>query len=243
MAEWCPFAIRRDGPFNKQGYSGVSAHRKRGQVNHSAEGYWPGIYQVLDSVRQVSWHFTIGYDRIEQHYPVSSDCWHAGDADNDDGVAANIDLIGIEHLGRVGEPLTEYQIDANVRLTKWLSENAGITTTYARFPEQYGVWTLVEHNQVGDLRTDCPSGRIPWDEIMERLAPTPPYGIRVEPPYVYIDVQGIGVIRIGDENYMFPGQIAKLFGDKWMWLRTGPRFDSTAVMEGYLALWSPNKGD
>lgn len=169
MDQWCPFAERRDGRAGKVGYPAFgNAGPKRGEVKHSAEGYWPGIYQVLDGTRRASWHFTVGYDRIEQHYRLTAHCWHAGDVDDDGGVAANLELVGIEHLGLAGETLTDYQVDATVRLTKWCADQF-MRDRYALYPEQHRVWTMAEHNQVSNVHTACPSGRIPWLRIMRML--------------------------------------------------------------------------
>jgi len=165
----CPFALWRPGPAGKAGYPQGYSGPKRGDVKHSAEGGWGGLYSVLDSpTRRASWQFTVAYDRIEQHYGWSVNCWHAGDVDGDGGVRANIDLVGIEHLGVAGEPLTLDQIDMTTRLTAWLAEQNGYQN-FGRYPQQSHVWSLAEHNQVSDVPTACPSGRIPWSEILRRL--------------------------------------------------------------------------
>lgn len=171
MSDWAPFAVRRDGPAWKVGYSYAGeAGPKRGDVKHSAEGYWPGLYSVLDGPRRASWHFTVGFGRIEQHYPLSAHCWHAGDVDDDGGVAANIDLIGDEHLGVAGEPLTPYQVDGSALISRWAAEQNGLYR-FARYPTQNDVWTLAEHNQVSDVPTACPSNRILWEPIFAALQP------------------------------------------------------------------------
>ena len=41
--------------------------------------------------------------------------------------------------------------------------------TYSRYPVQRFNWTLVEHKQVSDIPTACPSGRIPWDNVLTML--------------------------------------------------------------------------
>jgi len=169
MADWAPFATRRDGPAWKIGYSFPGeGGPKRGDAKHSAEGWWPGAYSVLDGPRRASWHFTVGLERIEQHYPVSAHCWHAGDVDDDGAVAANIDLVGIEHLGLAGQALTVYQVETTTRISQWCAAQFGVSG-FARYPVQAGVWTLVEHNEVSDVATSCPSGRIPWPDILRRL--------------------------------------------------------------------------
>ncbi len=170
VSGWAPFAVRRAGPAWKVGYSFVGeAGPKRGDVKHSAEGYWAGLYSALDGSAFKSWHFTIGYDRTEQHYPFRAYCWHAGDVDNDGAVAANLDLVGIEHLGMAGEALSPYQVDMTVRITQWCAEQEG-RGTYRRFdgwdPDESGLWLLAEHKQVSDVYTACPSNRIPWGIII-----------------------------------------------------------------------------
>lgn len=169
MTLWAPFAQRVHGPPVKVGYPESASGPKRGDVKHSAEGGWDGIHAVLaDLSRQASWQFSVGYDCIEQHYPYIAHCWHAGDTDDDGGVAANIDLVGIEHLGVAGTPLTDYQVAATVQISEWCAEQEGITG-FARYPEQAGVWTLAEHNEVSNVATACPSGRIPWNTILKAL--------------------------------------------------------------------------
>ena len=176
MSDWAPFATRWDGAATKIGYSWAGlGGPKRGAVLHSAEGKnWDVIHDLLASqLRRASWTFTIGYDRIEQHYPFRSHCWHAGDTDDDGGVRANIELVGIEVQGVAGEPLTAFQVEAEVAINRWCAEQEGFRR-FARYPTQQGVWTLVEHNEVSDTPTACPSGRIPWPEILRRLEETMP---------------------------------------------------------------------
>lgn len=184
MTEWCPFAIRRDGPASKQGYGSNTAGLKRGEIKHSAVGSLSGALAVLDrpDIRS-SWHFTIAYSGdILQHYALSTHCWHGNDTDGDGGVAANFDLIGIEHEGggpgNESEPLTPGQVTATVRLTRWAAEQFGFAD-FARYPHQTGVWTLVEHKEVGNTPTACPSDRIPWELVLSLLSLP---GSPTEPP-------------------------------------------------------------
>jgi hypothetical protein len=177
MTDWCPFVTRRDGPSWKVGYSFVGeAGPKRGEAKHSAEGYWAGLYSALDGPEFKSWQFTVGYNRTEQHYPFRAHCWHAGDVDDDGAVAANLDLVGIEHLGMAGEALSPYQIDMTTRITEWCAEQEG-RDRFRRFdgwdPDEPGLWLLAEHKQVSDVYTACPSGRIPWDIIIPALEEEP----------------------------------------------------------------------
>lgn len=162
MIDVCPFAIQRPGPADKQGYAGHAPGPKKGEVKHSAEGFWPGLYSRLDGPDRASWHFTIGYDRIEQHYPVSALCWHAGDITPDDGAAGNLELVGVEHLGLAGQPLTEYQFDATARLSRWLHD----TNAWPAY-NLHEQW--FEHNWISQAATSCPSNRIDWTRLKARV--------------------------------------------------------------------------
>lgn len=170
MNEWYPFATRRPGPANKQGYTGLTASTKRGDTKHDAGGpAWAGIYERLDSTTQISWHFTIGADRIEQHYSILAPCWHSGDTDPRDGVRGNIDLVGIEHL-RVGDQLSPWQVEQTAALSRWLADQFGYHT-FARYPDMDGQsWMMAEHRELS--ATSCPSGRIPWDGVFAQLPVT-----------------------------------------------------------------------
>lgn len=171
---WMPGAVIRPGPREKVGYSYQGERTpKRGDVKHSAEGYWDGIHNALDDLnRRASWQFTVGYDRFEQHYPFDSCCWHAGDIDDDGGVAANFDLVGIEHLGMAGYPLTFYQTIITANISYWCALQSG-RNRFKRFDgweqNENGVWVLTEHNQVSDSPTACPSLRVLWTPIQDIL--------------------------------------------------------------------------
>lgn len=122
-----------------------------GVIMHSAEGDWSAGSSPTDTMvqRGVSWHFTIFKDgAVEQHYPLSASCWHAGSRKQ------NARLIGIEHEGRTGEPLTEAQVTAGVALLRWLSVTC-------QWPALRRSVTLYEHREVNP-GTTCPNGRIPW---------------------------------------------------------------------------------
>lgn len=161
--KWCPFARRVDGPVWKVGYSYQGEQSpKRGVVPHSAEGYLPGLMSALNGPKAKSWQFSILYDEILQHYPVSANCWHAGDVDDDGGVAANIDLVGIEHLGMADDPLMVFQVNALVRLYAWLQKEHG----FGAYALRDTVW---EHKWVSDDPTSCPSYRIPHTTIARLL--------------------------------------------------------------------------
>src|SRR3990167_5801594 len=134
-------------------------HNKLGVICHSAEGYWACMEQILqDSNSRKSWHFSIVKDgTVYQHYNILDSPWHAGHQ------IANQDLVGIEHEGRVGEPLTTPQLESSIELVKWLSEQLGFSLVRGH--------GLYEHNEF--TNTACPSGRIPWDryEYVPPIAP------------------------------------------------------------------------
>ena len=152
------------------GYPNGQRGPKRGEVKHSAEGEsWDVIHDLLITK---SWHFTVGYDRVEQHHEIDINCWHGADTDNDQGVRANFDLIGVEHLGVAGEPLTAWQTVATIKLSRWLGAQYG-RSVFQRFgsdnTEKAAVWLLCEHKEVANAYTACPSDRIPWGPIMAAL--------------------------------------------------------------------------
>jgi len=144
----CPFAIQYPDPTPNlyAGENGV-----KGVILHSAEGYKGGLWAGIEN-EGVSWHFSILYDgSIWQHHPLTARCWHAG------STFGNFNLIGIEHEGIAGEPLTPLQRAASVRLTRWIAEQGGWRMERAAGPSR----TLWEHREQNN--TTCPNGRIPWD--------------------------------------------------------------------------------
>src|SRR5262245_13228648 len=127
MELWYPGAWHYPGPASKAGYPGQATAPKRGEVKHSAGGYLDGAHSVLMNLDiQSSWQFTIAYDHVEQHYPLDACTWHGNDTDPDGDVKANIDLVGIEHLGVAGEPLTAYQTQATIDLSRWMAAQYGL---------------------------------------------------------------------------------------------------------------------
>ena len=152
--EWYPFAERRDGPAHKVNPGVRPADDRVGAVVHSAEGSEAGALSVLDGERPASWHFTVLQDgRVLQHYPRSARTWHAG-------ALANSLYVGIECEGVAGVDLTPSQLDALTNLLAWLAAEESWLAA------RRGV-TLFEHNEF--MSTACPSGRIPWAVIEERL--------------------------------------------------------------------------
>lgn len=148
-----PAAIQRVGPDWKRW---PDANTHQGAILHSMEGYEGGAWSQLDGPAQASWHFSVMKDgRAYQHYPIDQSPWHAGTK------RGNTTLIGIEHEGMVGEPLTNTQRDASVALVRWLAVECG--WLMSRDPATRTLW---EHREVG--QTTCPNGRIPWEYYAEQ---------------------------------------------------------------------------
>jgi N-acetyl-anhydromuramyl-L-alanine amidase AmpD len=124
------------------------------------EGGLAAAHGVLSGPAQSSWHFSnpkVG--PLEQHYAMSRITWHGG------SLGANRRYVGIEHEGVAGEPLTASQIENDVALLGWLAEN-----DVQPWPGLIRLDTLWEHNEMtryGSKATACPSGRIPWQEVID----------------------------------------------------------------------------
>ncbi len=154
---WCE---RIDGPNWKQGYTGIPTRTLgniKGEVKHSAEGSYAALLAALNNPSRIaSWHFSVSKSgHVAQHYPLESVCWHAGDK------RANIRYVGIEHEGRVGEPLTTAQVLATVHISLDIRKFAGLTALPAT---RVNLW---EHNWIS--ATACPSNRIPWALIINKI--------------------------------------------------------------------------
>lgn len=246
---WFDWAIRTPGPNNKlnRDTNGVPLFNPaRGIFLHSAEGYKSTLLNLAVN-GPLSWHLSNCMDgELHQHYPLTVQTWHAS--------AANPRYIGMEEEGvhTVETSLNQAQIDNSVRVIKELSEWRGWTPARPTGPTDI-THTLWEHNEVtriGGSATACPSGRIPWDTILSLLnapapIPTPARkfiagdaqgGIEKAGNQLIIWNNGVSVMAIGDYEGNAPGQIAKLFGESWRWLRIEPNNDPNAV-------WSIEKGD
>lgn len=136
-----------------------------GVVCHSSEGYKSAMRKRLYDVNQpYSWHFSVYQDgTVEQALEIEASAWHGGNK------KVNTSLVGIEHEGVAGEPLTEPQEAASVALVRWLALECHFSLK--RPPEpSCGLW---EHNEVVEWiipnagPTACPSGRIPWEKYLE----------------------------------------------------------------------------
>ena len=147
-------------PCPKHGYGNDDTHLHEGLVAHSMEGSLVAAFGELDNPnREASWTFSVAKDgRVYQHVDTDDIAWTNGSRN------ANKKFWGIEHEGVAGEPLTDAQRAATTALMRWL------LSTYTLTPVR-GV-TLWEHNEMtafGASPTVCPSGRIPWNEIIPAL--------------------------------------------------------------------------
>ena len=151
---WYPAAVRHPGPASKVW---PEPNQHVGVICHSVEGYIAAALNELDDGNQpLSWHFTIDKQgTVYQHYDLSASCWHAGSH------AQNNLLIGIEHEGVKGEPLTEMQAAASVALVRWIASECG--WAMSRAPASRTLW---EHREVPASNTTCPNDRIPWSRYM-----------------------------------------------------------------------------
>lgn len=164
-AEWSP------GPKDRRGYGGVKAlplERKEGEVKHSTEGSLAAALGVFtDPSRQASWHFTLpkqGPVRAYQHYELEDITWHCGlpgDERHDTSLIGNITLIGEEHEGWAGEPLTPWQVENSIQLSQ---DIRAVCPAIGVPALRVNLW---EHGWLSN--TACPSGRIPWDTIIAEL--------------------------------------------------------------------------
>jgi hypothetical protein len=135
---------------------------------HSAEGYAATLLNLAVN-GPLSWHLSNLTDgTLHQHYPFMARCWHA--------TAANTSFVGMEHEGKHdgGQPsLSDAQIDNDVRVIQDLAAWKGWTPERPMSATDK-LATLYEHREVvrfGGSSTACPDGRIPWQTILERLAP------------------------------------------------------------------------
>jgi len=240
---WFDWMRREPGPPDKV-YSQPNAVDF--YVAHSAVGYYGGWANRLFSTARdasgrytayaaVSTHGWIPYNgACIQHYPLTASCWASGSrAANTRGVAFETEGGA---PGRESEPLTEAQKQALLRILGDIAAWKGVSNRYWRRPAGANDLdaTLYEHRECvrfGSGATACPSDRIPWDELLNRLTPRAADGWQSEPPYQVLYNNSVPVLRVGGG---LPGRISKLFGDHYLWLR---------LEEKGVAYWSTEEGD
>lgn len=155
---WYPHATRR--VTNKHGYGNDDSCLGMGIVAHSMEGGLAAAFGELDRAdRQASWHFSVSKSgAVWQHIDTVNISYASG------SYQANKRFWSIEHEGRAGEPLTEAQRLATMAVMGWLLEQKNLKPI-----RKETLWEHREMMQFGAAATACPSGRIPWNEIIAEL--------------------------------------------------------------------------
>jgi hypothetical protein len=178
---WFDWAERNPGPAEKV-YS--EPNSAIGYVPHSMVGQLNGWYSRLFCMdRTPDGRFTdyaaasvhgsvLRGGQVIQHYPITASCWASGSR------YPNTHFVAFEHesvytAGHPDEsiPLTGPQVEATVRIIRELAQARSWT---ARRPKDGAdlTATLYEHRECrrwGSAGTSCPSGRIPWDVIVNAL--------------------------------------------------------------------------
>jgi hypothetical protein len=201
---WIPGATRIPGPSWKQGYWGIprrSLAQIEGDIKHSAEGSWQGLLNILAGGLELSWTFSvprapIGNVRYAQHYGLESITYHAGvkgDMSTVTELIGNLTLVGIEHAGRAGTPLTAHQVAVTIEISDFLRDH----TFAGSNPPELAV-NLWEHGWL--LPTACPSNRVPWATIIAALQPAPPPPPPPPPPVLEEEMI---LVSTTDDNRVF----------------------------------------
>jgi hypothetical protein len=176
---WLDWASRRPGPIEKQ-YTERNA--SAGFIFHSQVGFIAGAYDRLFSMERdeagrftpyaaASWTMTLFYDgRVEQHYPIGTSCWTHGSR------YPNTHFDGCEveggPPGNEAEPLRPAQFQSGVRIIADVSR-AKVWTPRRPISPIDGSASCYLHSECvrwGSLATACPSGRIPWPELIAGAA-------------------------------------------------------------------------
>lgn len=150
-------------PRNTHGQLAFNINRagKSGEFWHSQQGRQDvTIAMFKNPATEVSAHFVIPkVGKPVQVVDSSDSAWHTGN------YLANLHFHGFEFEGgppgNLSEPLTDSQIAWGVKVTHWLRDVHGTPLIYVRRD------TLWEHNEVKN--TACPSGRIPWAQVIASL--------------------------------------------------------------------------
>ena len=133
MVEWMPGVERIETA------AMGGAITPRGVMSHVMQGWQATMIRWARERPRVtprSAHFTIGRDgRIVQHVPIRRQAWHAGRLDPGapprwsllpSGANPNDYAVGIEHEGFSGEPWPERQLEATIRVHRWLFAELGL---------------------------------------------------------------------------------------------------------------------
>jgi hypothetical protein len=234
---WLDYAIRKPGPVNKVN---GGLNQVKGIFLHSAEGYADGLWGQLAN-GPVSWHLSNLFDgTLYQHYPLTAQCWHA--------TAANNAYIGMEHEGKVPNhpSLTEAQVATAKRVIADVSAWKGWQPR--RTPDL--TQTLWEHREVtrlGGTGSACPSGRIPWEKILQQEIPMElPFGnhkLVADGHRAVLFIDGTAAFVFGTSDGLYPGAFGRYAGSPgqpydplaWQYLRgtmgNSPQEDAMWLVE------------
>jgi hypothetical protein len=172
----CPFAEWRPGPWEHS--YGIEANEDLAVCLHSMEGPYSAALNEMDNFSK-GWHFSVTKDgRTIQHYPLRSAAWHSGNE------YQSRRLIGIEHEGVVGEPLTIAQQEASLKLVNWIAEVCGWPVSITDGPNRR---TVYFHSDA--TATTCPNGRIDLNLYSPVMVPEPP-----PPPPPSVPVEQIRLV-------------------------------------------------
>jgi hypothetical protein len=151
-----PGAIWR--PTDKHGYGNDDTCLGEGIVAHSMEGPLAAAFGELDRPdRQASWHFSIAKDgTVYQHIETENISYASG------SYQANRRFWSMEHEGVAGEVLEGVQLASSTAVMGWLLDGRALV-------RQQTAWEHNEMTAFGAAATACPSGRIPWAEIIAAL--------------------------------------------------------------------------
>lgn len=210
----------------------------QGYIPHSAVGSLQGVIDIqADNSIPKAVHGVIGYNgRVIQFLPIFKSPWSSGSH------FANRSFVAFENEGGVSplrEPLTDSQVNAQVCILNALAAFKGVYSDYwyrPLTPTDLRA-TLYEHKECvrfGSVTTACPSGRIPWATILERLIPLKDGWVK-EPPFWVFYNDGVPTERKGASDGINKGRISYNFGGVWWWER---HFDSNGNFDivGFLSL-------
>lgn len=219
---WFDWAIHIPSGYNKLW---PNVNSLQGYIPHSAVGHADDVtaQQANDAIAKTV-HGCIRFNgEVLQYLPVFASPWASG------SFKANTNFVAFENEGgwlSVGydQPLTPEQVDSNVRIIIELGEYKHVDSSYWHRPVSAADLhaSLYEHNECtrfGSLPTACPSGRIPWPTILERLKSTMKDGWIKEEPFWILYNDGVPVERVGATDDGHKGRHSYNYGGNWLWLR------------------------
>lgn len=222
------------GPQPMEGVIGITVHHTDGQQRIMSEAEERAVIKAIDfqHTRPPQDFGGFGYHGIAF---ASGRAYYCGDGQRAHVAKRNHQLRGYVFHGNFEHVMpSELQMSGMREL---------IMADRARFPQFLPVkghdeWALTSDGTV------CPGIVSPhdWEAELAIVPPNPqmPDGwVAVHNQVLCFNGDGEVVLAIGDWEGERPGQIAKLFGTEWLWLKKGrPRENGD-----FDAVWSPIKGD